>query len=142
MTVTSIKEAWRKADIIFPTDYLLDSERTAKAGYNIYWSTLEGCTAWISDLGNRLEVNLPDGKTVNIWIEGCKFKEYQIADALSAISNTIYEIDDKVNNKLADELGITEARNQMYAAYSKIKTMLDTYYPDSELIAEYNLKEV
>lgn len=29
----------------------------------------------------------------------------------------------------------------MYAAYSKIKTMLDTYYPDSELIAEYNLKE-
>lgn len=62
MTVTNIKEAWRKADIIFPTDYLIDSECTAKAGYNIYWSTLEGCTVWISDLGNRLEVNLPDGK--------------------------------------------------------------------------------
>ena len=25
--------------------------------------------AWISDLGNRLEVNLPDGKSVNIWIQ-------------------------------------------------------------------------
>ena len=25
--------------------------------------------AWISDLGNRLEVNLPDGESVNIWIQ-------------------------------------------------------------------------
>lgn len=25
--------------------------------------------AWISDLGNRLKVNLPDGKSVDIWIQ-------------------------------------------------------------------------
>ncbi len=25
--------------------------------------------AWISDLGNRLEVNLPDGESANIWIQ-------------------------------------------------------------------------
>lgn len=139
MKVANIKEAWRKADIIFPTDYLLDSERTEKAGYNIYWSTLDGCTAWISDLGDRLELNLPDGKTVNIWIEECKYKEYQIKDALSVISDTIYEIDDKINNQLADELGITDARNSLYATYDKIKKMLDTYYPGSNLITDYNL---
>lgn len=139
MKVTNIKEAWRKADIIFPTDYLLDSERTEKAGHNIYWSTLDGCTAWISDLGDRLELNLPDGKTVNIWIEECTYKEYQIKDALSIISDTIYEIDDKINSQLADELGITDARNSLYATYDKIKNLLNTYYPDSKLITEYNL---
>ena len=139
MTVANIKEAWRKADIIFPTDYLLDSERTEKAGYNIYYSTLDSYEAWISDLGNRLELNLPDGKTVNIWVEECKYKEYLIEDALSIISDTIYDIDDKINTQLADEVGITKARNQLYSTYDNIKNLLNTYYPDSKLIAQYNL---
>lgn len=68
-TVNSIREAWSKADEIFPTDYLHDSDCTRRAGYDIYWSTRPGCCAWISDLGNRLEVNLPNGESVNIWIE-------------------------------------------------------------------------
>ena len=139
MKVSNIKEAWRKADIIFPTDYLLDSERTKKAGYDIYWSTLDGCTAWISDLGNRLELNLPNGKTVNIYVIEYKYKEWQIEDALSVISDTIYEIDDKINSQLADELGITDARNSLYETYKQIKNLLEIYYPDSKLITEYNL---
>ncbi len=40
-----------------------------RAGYPIYYSTASDVNAWISDLGNRLEVNLPDGKSVNIWIQ-------------------------------------------------------------------------
>lgn len=70
MKVSSIQEAWKKADEIFPTDYEKDEGSSELAGYPIYRSTAEGhhydC---ICDLGNRLEVNLGNGKIENIWIE-------------------------------------------------------------------------
>ena len=69
MTVTSIRNAWAEVQKIFPTDYEHDTSRSERAGYPIYYSTAAGVNAWISDLGNRLEVNLPDGQSVNIWIE-------------------------------------------------------------------------
>ena len=69
MTVTSIKGAWTEAGKIFPTDYEYSAKRRERTGYPIYYSTAAGMNAWISDLGNRLEVNLPDGKIVNIWIQ-------------------------------------------------------------------------
>ena len=69
MTVTSIRDAWAEVRKIFPTDYEYSIERSERAGYPIYYSTASGVNAWISDLGNRLEVNLPDGKSVSIWIE-------------------------------------------------------------------------
>ena len=54
---------------IFPTRYEHDASRSERAGYPIYYSTAADVNAWISDLGNRLEVNLPDGKSVDIWIQ-------------------------------------------------------------------------
>ena len=69
MTVKTIAEAWSKADELFPTDYELDGQRTAGAGYPIYYSTADGVNAYICDLGDRLEVNLPDGSSVNIWVK-------------------------------------------------------------------------
>ena len=69
MTVTSIKDARAEANKIFPTDYEHDTSRSERAGYPIYYSTASDVNAWISDLGNHLEVNLPDGKSVNIWIQ-------------------------------------------------------------------------
>jgi hypothetical protein len=83
MTVTSIKDAWNEAQRIFPTDYAEDKQRSKRAGYPIYHSTADGVNAWISDLGNRLEVNLPDGKSVNIWIEAPVEKPEEAAPALS-----------------------------------------------------------
>ena len=69
MTVTSIRDAWAEVRKIFPTDYEYSIERSEWAGYPIYYSKASGVNAWISDLGNRLEVNLPDGESVNIWIQ-------------------------------------------------------------------------
>lgn len=83
MTVTSIKDAWNEAQRIFPTDYAEDKQRSERAGYPIYHSTADGVNAWISDLGNRLEVNLPDGKSVNIWIETPAEKPEEAAPVLS-----------------------------------------------------------
>lgn len=68
MTVNSISKAWQAANDIFPTDYMKDDQASKNAGYDIYWSTASGVNAWISDLGDRLEVNFPDGRSVNIWI--------------------------------------------------------------------------
>lgn len=71
--VKNVKEAWEKADEIFPTDYIQDPLRTERAGYPIYITTDENrgglSFCWISDLNDRLELNLPDNKTVNVWIE-------------------------------------------------------------------------
>ena len=69
MIVSSVKEAWKLANKLFPTDYKKDEERRSRAGYPIYHSTADGVNAWISDLGNRLELNYSNGESENIWIE-------------------------------------------------------------------------
>lgn len=86
MKVSSVKEAWELADRLFPTDdYEKDEERSSRAGYPVYHSTAEGVNAWISDRGNRLELNCC-GKTENIWIE-------QDEDSSSGLSYKIFITD-------------------------------------------------
>ena len=141
MKVKSKQEAWRKADIIFPTDYIKDDIRSTRAGYDIYYSTAAGVAAWISDLGDRLEVNLENGETVNIWIdEEQQFPEYQLGDALRVINNAIYEIDDNILPSLQEATGLDEARAKIYGAYAEIAKILKAQHPDSKLYDMYNLK--
>lgn len=142
MTVKNRSEAWRKVDIIFPTDYMKDDAKSARAGYSVYYSTCEGVHAWISDLGDRLEVNLETGETVSIWIkEEPQFPEYMLADALRVISNALYEIDDNILDKLQKATGIDEARAKLYGAYAEIAKILKAQHPDSPLYDKYNLKD-
>lgn len=142
MKVNSKEQAWVEADKLFPTDYIKDEARSKNAGYDIYYSTCDGVNAWISDLEDRLEVNLATGESVNIWIEEePQFKEYQIAEALRVIDEAIYEIDDNVNSKLAEVTGIREARNKLYDAYKEIAKILKRQHHDSELYARYNLQD-
>lgn len=68
MKVRDKKQAFIEADKITNYDYDYDPYRSARAGYPIYYTTHEGVTEYICDLGNRLEVNLANGKSVNIWI--------------------------------------------------------------------------
>lgn len=141
MKANSREQAWIEADKLFPTDYIRDAEKSEAAGYDIYYSTCEGVNAWISDIEDRLEINLATGETVNIWIEEePQFKEYQIAEALRVIDEAIYEIDDKVDSKLAEVTGIREARTKLYEAYKEIAKILKSQHPESELYARYNLQ--
>ena len=140
--VRSKEDAWRKADELFPTDYMKDDVSSENAGYDIYKSTLKGMNAWISDLGNSLELNLADGRTIRIVVLCPEFNEYQIADALGVISEAIYQIDDKVDIKLADKIGISEAREKLYSAYSLIADILKKDYPNSKLYDRYNLNDI
>ncbi len=68
MTVKTIADAWIVANLMMKHDYQHDSERSKNAGYPIYFTTKEGGNEWISDLGDRLEVNQGCNST-NIWIE-------------------------------------------------------------------------
>ena len=142
MKTKSRKAAWEVADSIFNTDYMKDELRSKNAGYDIYHSTASGVNAWISDLGDRLEVNMENGETVNIWIEeNPDFAEYQLADALAVISDAIYEIDDKILLTLQKATGIDDARAKLYGAYSEIAKILKTQHPGSKLYERYNLKD-
>lgn len=97
-TVKSVAQAWNKVDEIFPTDYEKDSGRSSRAGYQIYSSTADGhWYDYICDLGDRLEVNLSNGDTVNIWIKD----ESELANEL-----TEAEIQQKIaDNRTAKEAG-------------------------------------
>lgn len=142
MTVKTKAEAWAKADVIFATDYAKDEARSERAGYDVYFSTADGVYAWIADLGDRLEVNLENGESVNIWIdEGPKFSEWQLADALAVINDALYEIDDKILWELQKVTGIGEARSKLYGAFAEIGKILKSQYPDSKLYDKYNLKD-
>lgn len=66
--VNSVSVAWAKANEIFPTDYTKDEASSAAAGYPVFRSTVEHYN-YICDLGDRLEVNLASGETINIWID-------------------------------------------------------------------------
>lgn len=87
MKVKSTCEAWAEANKIMPTDYALDEKMSARAGYKIYYSTAEGVNAYICDLGDRLEINTPDGKSTNIWIDD--IAEREIPDAKN-VYKTLY----------------------------------------------------
>ena len=142
MKATNKAQAWEIVNEIFPTDYIKDDARSNRAGYDIYYSTAAGVDAWISDLEERIEVNLPNDKTVNIWIaESPKFSEYEYEEALRIINNTIYDIDDKIRDKLSDVTGIKQARNTLYSAYSVIAKLLKEQHPQSKLFEYYNLDE-
>lgn len=127
MKARTAKEAWNIANEIFPTDYIKNDEKSARAGYDIYTSTLDGCTAWISDLSNRLEINLENGKTINIWIEaetvaeGSK-KPAESAELLRGIESTV-TLESVTTHKTTDEE--TTTRKEIYLTLSAETTLKD-----------------
>lgn len=67
-TASSHEEAWEIVDSIFPGDYHEDTESSRRAGYPVF-RCISDIRAYVCDLGDRLEVNLPTGRSVNVWIK-------------------------------------------------------------------------
>lgn len=132
MTVNSIKEAWEMVNEIFPTDYTENTIKTKNAGYPVFDSNLGDENGYICDLGNRLEVNLADGTTVNIWIETAQEKVKRI------VKEHNEKIDYFMNVTLAKELNCKDGKvniNDWFKAqelinrqgfYISAKAILDT----------------
>lgn len=79
MTVKSIQEAWDEVNKIFPYDYEKNETASKNAGYPIYYSTTsDHQNNWISDLGNRLEVNFEDGRSVNVWVNSEEYHHFEV----------------------------------------------------------------
>lgn len=122
MTVKTAREAWEKADAIFPTDYEKDNERSDRAGYDIYKSTLEGCNSWISDLGNRLEINLENGETVNIWID-CEIVENG-AEEVAEVRETVVTLESETTKITLDETTTTKRTAEIaFSAGMRLKDL-------------------
>ena len=69
MKAKNYNEAWTIAREIFPTPLQKDESSSQRAGYSVYRSTEENrYYCYICDLGDRLEINLDDGRTINVWI--------------------------------------------------------------------------
>lgn len=95
ITAASTRQAWEIAGEILGTDYTEDAASTARAGYPIHRSTAEGNRGYICDLGDRLEVNLQDGSSRNIWIS-----REALADEATADRDRIAEELRELKNKL------------------------------------------
>ena len=70
-----------------------DEQSSSRAGYPVYRSA-ENHLDYICDLGDRLEVNLSSGRTVNIWIEQTaapEEREHKTQDELKQIAESISE---------------------------------------------------
>lgn len=112
--VHTTSEAWQRAREIFPTEYQKDELRSTNAGYPIYTTTDKNrggaSFCWISDLGDRLEVNLPNAETVNIWIvESAEQKEIKalktrIAELEAELEWKPYEMPENVKQADYDKL--------------------------------------
>ena len=90
--VRSEAEAWKKANELFPCDYMLDDGASLRAGYNVYQGT-DG-KSWIRDLGCRLELNIvteDETETRNIWITNQQ--KYTIEQVRGMILNLRKELE-------------------------------------------------
>ncbi len=82
-------EAWKMAQQVFGCDWEEDAGASNGAGYPIYRGTSDA-RCWISDLGSRLELNMADGSTINIWLEDAK--TYTAAEVKGIIINARSEL--------------------------------------------------
>lgn len=92
ITVHTREQAWEEVNKIFPGDYELDAQSSERAGYPTYRSKVEFYD-YICDLNTRLEVNLKDGRTINVHIEPTE-EQKQIEELTAKV--------DELQKKLAE----------------------------------------
>lgn len=130
MKVNSREEAWRQANILFPTGYIKDEKASANAGYPIYKSTSDSEEyrfAQIADLNCRLEVN--DGiQTINIWIED---------EELKTMTATVRSMTGDFNEyKIEGIVSVQYIANNLVLTYVKEGMVQTTTYNANTVIVE------
>ena len=110
--VSNISEAWELARALTGEDFELNKYSSENAGYRIYTSIDAESLTYVSDLGERLEINFEGGKSRNIWIEEvgkkmmpAKVRLVSITDGHTTILKSFEDFTDAV--KFAQELNST-----------------------------------
>lgn len=140
LSAPSTSQAWRiirqLSNDVFDKDY----SASKKAGYSVYRS-VDHPNTYVSDLGDRLELNAPEG-TRNIWIdENSKytFDEYELDNTLDILNDILYTIEDKISGDIKACTNLGQVEKLLRGTWGQIKEILDRDFPDSELYFKYNL---
>lgn len=106
--VNSYTEAWEIVKEIAGTNlgFVRDSSFT---DYPIYRSEADG--SWVSDLNTRLELNLANGKTINIWFSDLALKLTQKDAEIAKLEKKIKE-QDELMDYLASKANELEHENE------------------------------
>lgn len=112
--VNSISAAWAKVNEVFPTDYNKDESSSARAGYSVFRSSVEYYN-YICDLGDRLEVNLENGETINIWID-----EAEETEAAA-------EMPEKTNSEEYIEILLTAKESNETKQFNKYEEFIENW---------------
>ena len=112
IVVYSEKDAWDVASKYFKDGYTRDDYLSKRAGYPIYISNTESSNAHISDLNTRLEVNLDNGKTINIWIN--QLSDYDIKEISRILDDFIYDVEDKISSEFRERSGLDDMLRKAY----------------------------
>lgn len=120
MVVRTMAEAWKIADEQTSADYEYDAGRSARAGYPVYYTTAEGATEYICDLGDRLEVNRADGQTVNIWIKS-DLTDDEKREIRAYIDDFLYRLEDNFSfNPALDRYGLRDVMKRLDAIWDEL----------------------
>ena len=68
ITVRDRSQAWDIIHTMCFGGFAYDEVRSKRAGYPIYYTKRDNCCAYVCDLNDRFELNLPNGSSVNIWL--------------------------------------------------------------------------
>lgn len=112
--VNSISAAWAKVNEVFPADYSKDENSSARAGYPVFRSSVEYYN-YICDLGDRLEVNLESGETVNIWIDEAEEMEAAV------------EMPKKENSEGYIEIQLTAAKSGETKQFNEYEEFIENW---------------
>ena len=119
IVVKSNEDAWVQAAEILGCSFYYDKEASTKAGYAIHKGISE-VNCWISDMGNRLEVNMSNGDTVNIWIE--EDERFTAAEVKLIVNNARRELDAIANIvDFVKGMDITDSADEVLALMSRKK---------------------
>ena len=126
--VNSQKEAWAIIDSIFPTDYMKDEECSVRAGYPIYRSTAEGhYYDYICDLNDRYEINLSNGKTVNVWFTETYWQVRQMAETIRELKAKIEDLNTEIFFLNEEKKSLIKKNESLQSDYEDIKYMSGCY---------------
>ena len=139
MKARNYSEAWTIAREIFPTPLQKDESSSQRAGYSVYRSTdFDRYYCYICDLGDRLEINLDDGRTINIWIRPAEDDDAEEINEAVKASETARKHGQhirahRITNQIKLEFCIdgeygSEAEKVIYKALKNQKTAINIIY--------------
>lgn len=95
--VNTYAQAWEVVQEINAGDYIRISDFT---DYPMYRNEADG--SWVSDLNTRLELNLANGKSINIWFSDLAMKLIEKDAEIAKLYKEIERLN-KLNKQLAEK---------------------------------------